>query len=149
MKKMLKNSYMDFLWLVILILGYAILYIKSSSMGEDSYKVFQAFQEMLFTSSLFWIFVVLIIFQGAILNFSLKRNQMMVLIMTTDIISVIVSIIFLKDILREIDVRQQVYQELDMGWSILPYKLPCIILTVIAIIIVIFNTVKIVKNCKK
>lgn len=144
MKKILRNSYANLLWLAILILGYIILYTKSISMGEYAYKTFQAFQDMIIASFPFWLLILLIISQGIIVNSHIEKKQTITVII--NLTAAILTIIFWLNISKTINVRQSVYKELDMNWSILQYKLPCLIFVIITDILIVLNTIKIVKN---
>lgn len=131
MKKTLENLCTLFIWMGILIIGFIIYRSKAIGYGEYTYKTFLAFEKILFQDGLFWILNFLVLIQGIFLNFKLKHIRITYLII--GILTTICSIIFCTTMFREINIAQLSYNELEMEWSILPYKIPCLIMTIIAI----------------
>lgn len=131
MKKTLDNLYTLFIWIGILIIGFIIYRSKAIGYGENTYKTFLAFQKILFQDGLFWILNLLILIQGILLNFRLKHIRIIYLVI--GILTTICSVIFCTTMFREIRITQISYNELEMDWSILSYKTPCLIMTIIAI----------------
>lgn len=131
MKKIFKNSFTLLIWIAVMFLGFIVYRSRAVGYGENTYKVFLAYQKILFQDGLFWILNFLILIQGILLNFRLKHTRITYLII--GILTTICSIIFCTTMFREINIAQLSYNELEMEWSILPYKTPCLIMTIIAI----------------
>lgn len=141
MKKIFKNSFTLLIWIAVMFLGFIVYRSRAVGYGENTYKVFLAYQKILFHDGLFWILNLFILVQGILMNFRLKHQKIIFLIM--GILTTICSVAFCMTMFREISITQISYNELEMGWSILPYKVPCLVMTIIAIGLTGYNIYRI------
>ena len=138
MKEVFKNSCTLLIWIAVIFLGFIVYRSKAIGYGENTYKTFLAFKKILFQDGLFWILNLLILIQGILLNFRLKHIRIIYLVI--GILTTICSVIFCTTMFREIRITQISYNELEMDWSILPYKIPCLVMAIIAIGLTGYNT---------
>lgn len=139
MKKFIRNSYTALIWLAIILLGELFLYIRAYVL-YGGIERFQSFQKIILSYSWFWILTILIIIQSVIRNKEFVHKILTSVLV--NIATIIFSILFFINISHDIMVREQTYHQLELYdyIGITWYKLPCLILTIAAIILTIYNT---------